>query len=1716
VEPLEDRHLLAAILFVNDDATGLNTGASWADAYTDLQAALAAATAGDEIWVAAGTYKPTAGTDRSISFNLKEGVSLYGGFAGTESARSQRDWTANVTTLSGDIGKSNSSYDNSRLVVAVSNVTIATLDGFTISDGTADDFNDAVPYRTGACAAGLRSSSSSPTLCNLIISNNDARAGYGNVYGGGMLVSGGSPTLSNVTFSGNAARGDLNNRSAYGGGMYVSSGSPTLTNVTFSHNCAAGYWDGYAAGGGLYLAGGSAELANVVFRGNYLGGYCTALSGGGMYVSYAAATLTNVTFVDNVGIIAKIGNRNDALAGGGSVTVTNGIFWGDSSNDGSQVSGSVNITYSIVQGGWTGEGNLDADPLFVDAGNGDFRLKANSPAVDSGTATGAPAFDRDGNPRAVDGSGDGNVGFDMGAYEAATLINQPPVAETGGPYTVFAGSTVTLSAAASYDPDTAIRAYEWDLDYDGATFDVDTTGVRPDFSAESLHAGDQRTVALRVIDTSNAPSAIDTTTVTVVAYEAISGGFSLVSGVSDSTLLGSTGNGNSGEYHGDMSDDGRYVAFESSATNLVPGDTNGCDDIFVVDMVTSTIARVSTDGAGNQANGASSRAVLSTSGRYLQFESCATNLAPGCNSNVGGVFVKDLLLGTILCISTTTEGNAADDDSFPSAITDDGRYAAFGSYASNLSGSGNNGQLQLYFRDVTSGVTTCLSTDNAGNLADSYSYGVQISEDGRYVSFASYGTNLVPGDTNSRADVFLKDMVAGTTTRVSTDAAGNQADGSSGGQISDDGRYLLIVSSASNLVSDDTNGVDDAFLKDLSTGAITRLSTDSAGNQADGGTTWCEMTSDHRYVLLESDASNLIADDSNGSTDLFVKDLITGTTTRVIEDIQPSGTWFYGYPLGPTPDCIVFSTAATGLVADDLNGDYDVFVREVPTGATRLLSARDTTITDPIAAGMSSTTTFSMSADGRYTVFSSTASNLVVGDTNGKSDVFVQDLLAGTTTRISTDGEGNQGNGVSTNAMMSAEGPYVLFTSSASNLVADDTNGIADVFVKDLNTDTVTRVSTDAPTSVGGFTSFDALAISADGRYVAYTSEAVKASYYSSTTTCWLCLKDLSSGVITRLFQWHPDDYSNSEATVQASFSDEGRYVAYSYKTSSGSCSYVRDMVAGTTLNLTGLADVAINADGSCLAFTSTASSLVDDDTNGVVDVFVAIFGLGIQRVSTDSEGVQANGDSYHPTISADGRYVVFTSSATNLVGGDTNGCDDVFVKDLVSGITRCVSVDMTGNPAGLSYYYYNAGEYYPAISADGRYITFQSFAGDLTPGDGNSDPGYYDSAVDVFRALNPFLDEAPSDITLSQSTVDNHAARGTAVGTFSTVDLDASDTFTYTLVSGEGDSDNAAFVIVGDQLKVFGSVNFFTQSSYSIRVRSTDALGRQSYEKVFTIGVVPSNTSLGLYDPLTSIFYVRCENASGVADVAFAFGEAGAGWQPVVGDWDGDGVSGVGLYDAGTSTFYLTNSFTSGYAQYTFGFGEPGAGWMALAGDWDGDGRTGVGLYDSRTSTFYLTDALQTGTAQCSFAFGDPHGGWMPVVGDWNGDRRSDVGFYDWVHGTFYLTSERQAGYAEKVFGFGEPGGRWRPVAGDWNGDGQIGVGLYDPQSSTYYLADRLAAGYADCTFGFGQPGAGWVALAGCWGAASTGQTAQAVDEIDLAGLAAATLTDLDAGLGG
>ncbi len=399
-------------------------------------------------------------------------------------------------------------------------------------------------------------------------------------------------------------------------------------------------------------------------------------------------------------------------------------------------------------------------------------------------------------------------------------------------------------------------------------------------------------------------------------------------------------------------------------------------------------------------------------------------------------------------ISVSSGGAQGNGDCGPPSITPDGRYIVFRSYADNLVAGDVNGAGDIFLHDRVTGSVTLVSVNSAGQQGSSGSDGgTAISSDGRYVAFSSFAGNLVPGDTNVSADVFVHDVVTGLTTRASVDSGGIEGNNdSSDPSISADGRYVAFYSKASNLVPGDTNFAFDVFVHDQATGQTVCASVSTSGSIGNASSYSPVISSDGRYVAFPSLSTNLVSGDTNNERDAFVRDLITGQTE--LASVNASGIQgnSLSVPTAISADgrYVVFHGGANNLVPSDTNNAWDVFVHDRVVGTTERASVDSNGV-----AGNSDSINATISSDGRYVAFTSSATNLVPSDGNGWSDIFVHDRTTGVTERASLSSSGLEGNLWAGVAAISDDGRYIAFDSASTNLAPGDTNGFADVFLRD-------------------------------------------------------------------------------------------------------------------------------------------------------------------------------------------------------------------------------------------------------------------------------------------------------------------------------------------------------------------------------------------------------------------------------------------------------------------------------------------------------------------------------------------------------------------------------------------------------------------------------------------------------------------------------------------
>ncbi|MGI0491461.1 Calx-beta domain-containing protein [Alkalinema pantanalense CENA528] len=765
------------------------------------------------------------------------------------------------------------------------------------------------------------------------------------------------------------------------------------------------------------------------------------------------------------------------------------------------------------------------------------------------------------------------------------------------------------------------------------------------------------------------------------------------------------GSGNGSSSNPVVSADGNYVAFISTANDLLPGDNDGFQaDVFVYGVTSGTFDQISINpavaGSGNGT--ASGRLAISANGGRVAFATSSRLLATDTNTS-NDIYVWDRATGNLILGSVSATGTQAGDNSSDAPVLSaNGQYLAFSSLASNLVATGDtNGALDIYWRDLDSANPSRLISQVGGVVGNSSSLNPVMSDDGKTIVFVSSATNLIANDTNNRADAFaynIDSQVLSLVTRqqgVTPPTVGDS--GTQSPAISGDGKFVFFSSDATNLVPQDTNGVEDVFFTDLTTGAVSLVSratrTSVTGNGNSEVTANQSISTDGRYVVFTSSVDKLVSGDTNGVTDIFLRDVtLPSSDPNAIKLVSRTTTGNAGNGASSTPmisgdgNFIVFTSSASDLVAGDTNNQADIFLYNRSTGTVQLISKVGSTLANGASANPI------ISNDGQYVVFTSTASNLVANDSNNAQDVFLWNRTTGVIQLVSKTGSGNSGNAASANATISANGLYVVFTSTASDLVAGDTNAAQDVFAFNTQTGAVTLLSTGA-SGIGNDNSFNPV-ISDDGRYVAFTSDATNLVANDTNGTQDVFRYDLQAA-------------SNPLALVSVNTSGNA------------------GVTTGTPTTLGSYAPT-MSADGNLIAFVSTASDLTTTtDTNGnVADVFIRNMQTGqTSLVSVNSAGTgSGNGSgSLNPVISADGRYVAFVSTASDLVTGDTNGnIQDVFVRDTVTGRTRLISLDESDINAG------NAASKDPTLSRNAAYIAFTSDASNLVADDLNR-------AADVF-----------------------------------------------------------------------------------------------------------------------------------------------------------------------------------------------------------------------------------------------------------------------------------------------------------------------------------------------------------------------------------------------
>ena len=464
-------------------------------------------------------------------------------------------------------------------------------------------------------------------------------------------------------------------------------------------------------------------------------------------------------------------------------------------------------------------------------------------------------------------------------------------------------------------------------------------------------------------------------------------------------------------------------------------------------------------------------------------------------------------------------------------------------------------------------------------------------------------------------------------------------------RITPNGRFVLFYSEATDIVPMGATGVSDIFVRDLQTGQTKMASINAAGTPSTGVTRFGLISDDGRFVVFTGFPNNIVTNDTNSSPDVFIRDFQTNTTKLVSLNFQgtESGALGGSELADMTPDArfVLFSSHANNLTthADGNNLGTDLYVRDVVNNVTKLVTVN----TAGTASGNATSFSGKISADGRYVVFTSEASDLITGgDTNGR-DVFLRDLQTNTTTRLSTNAAGTAGgNNMSDSGIIDKGGRYVVFATRATDLASvPDVNGFSDIFIYDIQAQTKKLITTNiAGTATGGGIPFQGMdrgvefSISADGRFVAFMSQ--------------------QSGLVSNDTNGIGDDIFRYEVATQAK-------------------TLVSVNFTGTSGTIGGSSSPNISDDGRFIGFSSLANDLVNmaDETNGfTTDVFLRDMTAGqTYPVSVNHSNTRmGNGFSFQPRLTADGRRLVFLSRASDLITNDLNGfAEDVFVFTLIN-----------------------------------------------------------------------------------------------------------------------------------------------------------------------------------------------------------------------------------------------------------------------------------------------------------------------------------------------------------------------------------------------------------------------------------------------------------------
>ncbi len=754
------------------------------------------------------------------------------------------------------------------------------------------------------------------------------------------------------------------------------------------------------------------------------------------------------------------------------------------------------------------------------------------------------------------------------------------------------------------------------------------------------------------------------------------------------------------------SDDGCRIAFNSQADDLSTGDDDSVTNIYVRDrcqaVPTTTLVSRGTGAAGVGANGDSISPSISADGTVVAFSSAATNLAGASENPVADangvdddVFVRDLTTNrTYLATRQTGLAGAmatSVDATSPVVTVAGGKIlVVFDAFTDALAAGDTNGRRDAFLRNVTDGITSLVSAKNATAATESttgFATNPAISEDGAWVAFSSNATDLNALDTTGSRDIYVRNVAGTNQTLLASRTAANAPSNGDAGRpaINANGTVVAFTSNATNLqplVDADTGSDIYASVRAADFGAAQLISraTGAAGTRADDESFGPAIDDAGLRIAFQTRAGNLAAGDANADIDIYMRNRADDSTTLLSRTAAGDTTLLGTYAdaaLSGDGLRVAFAALGADAYTPDADGDGPVVLTRTigpPLGTSELVSrpagsgpfkglAGENSVAGPLPV---------VSPDGRFVAFTSAADALPTFGSSTAQHVYLRDMLLGTTTLVSrADGADGAAAGAASFAAataVSADGRKVAFVSSAANLVSGDTNGKLDAFVRDLGAGHTTRLGRPAAGSPPGFVEIaqGAPVLSADGTLAAYATDASLSAADAGTTTD-VYVESLVTGAQTLV----------SRAAGPGAQGDQPSY------------------------------SPSLSADGSRVAFVSTAANLVTGDANGTSDVFVRDLSSGSVTLASRSDGAAGalgTADSRQPSLNADGSRVAFQSYSD--LTGPTASSGNIFVRDLTAGTT--VLASRADGPAGASG---DQGSADPSLSADGTRVLFGSAA---------------------------------------------------------------------------------------------------------------------------------------------------------------------------------------------------------------------------------------------------------------------------------------------------------------------------------------------------------------------------------------------------------------------